>query len=168
MAGRQVSHVSMDIWAFLFLLLLRVFFFSHGYSLGFEGKPKGPPPPLGPKPFDLRSFWNGSLPGSTMLEFYQQHWRPLGKLLSDMEFRGMPLDEARLAELVADTQVNQDRIPKAFQPVVTCFRGKAKCQALFRTCLVLLGDGVPVKVKQQGKCTFSLPVVSLFWGRVSL
>ncbi|CAJ1392420.1 unnamed protein product [Effrenium voratum] len=64
-------------------------------------------------------------PGSTMLEFYQQHWRPLGKLLSDMEFRGMPLDEARLAELVADTQVNQDKLESAFLDAASARLGVA-------------------------------------------
>lgn len=44
----------------------------------------------------------------SMLDFYAEHWQRLAKLLSDIELRGMPVNEQRLAEIIEAAESAQE------------------------------------------------------------
>mmetsp|Transcript_44532 Transcript_44532/g.127637 ORF Transcript_44532/g.127637 Transcript_44532/m.127637 type:complete len:1194 (+) Transcript_44532:58-3639(+) len=52
--------------------------------------------------------------GSTMLEFYEQCWRPFGKLLSDVEIVGINIDRRRLEALTKEAEDKQRELDAHF------------------------------------------------------
>lgn len=47
--------------------------------------------------------------GGSMWGFYEEHWQRLAKLLSDVELRGMHVNEQRLAEIIQEAETLQEK-----------------------------------------------------------
>jgi len=46
---------------------------------------------------------------ASMMDFYAEHWQRLAKLLSDIELRGMPVNERRLAEIIQEAESAREK-----------------------------------------------------------